>query len=505
MIPLSKRVPRQIQSKKRAPITLPFGEWLPDLADYRNPGCTNALNVIPAADGFRPMPDKTVQSDALDATALGAFAARDTSGNVSVYAGDATKLYALSNQSFSDISKSGGYSTATGSAWEFTLFGQTVIATNYDDAVQSIGIGGSQFADLITGTNKPRARRVGTVRDHLVLGDTFDSTDGTKPERVWWSAINDATDFDPSASTLSDYQDQPDGGAVKHVEGGVEYGMIFQENAITRMTFVGSPLVFRFDKIDRQRGTPIPGSVIGHGRMVYFISEEGFFVNDGTRSNPIGQNKVDKEFWDQFEVENADGVSAAIDAVNKLVVWAFPGSGSTGGVPNKLYLFDWVNNRWSSVDMDVQFVLRTLTQGYTLDGLDAVGNLDALPYSLDSRAWVSGDLRLSAFDTDNKLNFFDGSNLAATIETALRDIGMRSKVQGFRPLVDGGTVTGAVASKAKLTDTASFATAVAENSNGYCPQISEGRYHKFQVNIAAGGTWTKAQGVEIDGAPTGNQ
>jgi hypothetical protein len=30
------------------PIKIPFGEWLPDLPDYQNPGVTVAKNVIPA-------------------------------------------------------------------------------------------------------------------------------------------------------------------------------------------------------------------------------------------------------------------------------------------------------------------------------------------------------------------------------------------------------------------------------------------------------------------------
>ena len=35
---------------------LPFGEWLPDLPDHINPGATQARNVFPAVNSYRPFP-----------------------------------------------------------------------------------------------------------------------------------------------------------------------------------------------------------------------------------------------------------------------------------------------------------------------------------------------------------------------------------------------------------------------------------------------------------------
>ena len=33
---------------------VPFGEWLPDLPDHMNPGSTQAKNVYPAVNSYRP-------------------------------------------------------------------------------------------------------------------------------------------------------------------------------------------------------------------------------------------------------------------------------------------------------------------------------------------------------------------------------------------------------------------------------------------------------------------
>ncbi len=57
---------------------LPLGAWMPDRADYQNPGVCEALNVIPShgsADGqiaYRPMQALTTYSSALPAACLGA-------------------------------------------------------------------------------------------------------------------------------------------------------------------------------------------------------------------------------------------------------------------------------------------------------------------------------------------------------------------------------------------------------------------------------------------------
>lgn len=484
---------------------VPFGEWLPDLGEYRNPGSTEALNVIPVADGYRPFPGLSDTTGALDARCQGFAAGIDTDGNVTVYAGDASKLYGLGlgTSAWTDLSKGGGYATAEDDTWEYTQFGQTLIATNYGDPVQSITVGGSQFADLITSTNKPKARHVEVVRDFVVLGNTNDTTDGAKPNRVWWSGINDATDFDPAASTQSDYQDIPDLGWVQRIVGGAEFGLIVCERGIVRMTYVGSPLVFRFDPIDRRRGTPIPNSVVSFGRLCFFISEEGFFVNDGTQSIPIGQNKVDRTFWNQFDLTYRSRVSAAVDPINKLVIWAFPGTGNSGEA-NVLFVYNWVDRKWAQVSLDVQCLAQTLSRGLSLDELDAISaDLDALPFSLDSRAYAGGEVTTAAFDTSNQLNLFNGSNLAATLETPLTDLGRRSVVMKLHPYVDGGTVTAKLDGRATLATAESFGSSGSTNANGDITLRSEGRYHKAQVSIAAGGSWTRAQGVEMHMAQAG--
>jgi hypothetical protein len=501
------QIQRALTQDALRPAILAFGGWAPDRAGLANPGTMEALNVIPTADGYRPLKDfSSVSTNSLSARCQGAATFTDKSGNTLIFAGDVSKLYKLTGGAFDDASN-GTYATAADGTWEFCKFGDEVIATNYIDAVQGFTVGtDTDFAALITGSNVPKARHVDVVRDFVVLGNTNDGTDGVQPGRVWWSAINNAVNFDPSATTQSDYQDIPEGGWVQRVVGGADYGLIFMETQIVRMSYVGSPLVFRFDPIERRRGTPIPNSVIAFGRLVFFISEEGFFVTDGVTSQPIGEDQVDREFWDNFDASFASRMSAAVDPLSKTVWWCYADTAATGGQPNNIIIYNWAKKKWAHSDLaTIEWLLRSRTTGYTLEGLDAIStDLDALPFSLDSRAYTGVDF-LGAINTSRVYGTFTGSNLAATLDTGDTQpypVGL-STITAVRPLVDGGTLTVQTAPRVKLQDTVTFGTAVALDTDGKSNFTTSSRYHRARVNIAAGGTWTHAQGVQIEASSDG--
>lgn len=503
------------------PHVVEFGEWLPDRPEFANPGSTIAKNVIPHSQSYLPFPSfKVASQNAATGQILGIHSDQDTSGDTFIYAGDATKLYEFTAGTFNDESKGGGYNTGVNDVWEFVTFTDKgsadpkVIATNYTNAIQSMDIGGGSagsFADHITSTLAPKAKHMGVVRNFLVLGGTNDATDGEVPERVWWSGVLDSDDFDPSATTLCDWTDLEDGGWVQRIIGG-EYGVIFMEKQIVRMTFVGSPIVFRFDVMDSRRGTPIPNSVVKHGRLSYYISDEGFHVFDGSQSSPIGTGKVDRWFWSQFNISHKRNVSAAIDSVNKLVVWAFPGTGNTDGLPNILLMYRWDEQRWSYAEVDTQMIFRTQSQGYTLDELDAafgtdIDDGDVYPISWDSDFYKGGGLKFGAVNRSNELGLFNGTSLEAVIDTKEVQLNQHqfSLVTELLPIADAADVTVQIGNRNKLSDTLMYDQPAVLNNTGFATVRNAGKYHRARLRIAADQLWTHAQGVEFWGTPTGRR
>jgi hypothetical protein len=103
---------------------LSFTEWLPDLADQENPGSTEALNVIPSPDGFRPLLSLTTITDALDSVCIGGISVISNTGTIYNYAGSTNSLYELRNGFW--INRLNHFYTATPGALSLTGVNATV-------------------------------------------------------------------------------------------------------------------------------------------------------------------------------------------------------------------------------------------------------------------------------------------------------------------------------------------------------------------------------------------
>lgn len=478
---------------------IPFGEYMPDAPALGNAGATTVKNVIPSSGpGYKPLNSLSAYSSALTAYCRGAYTGTDTDGVVRSYAGDATKLYRLVSTTMTDSSVGGGYSCAADSYWEFAQFGNTVVASNFDNNPQQIDLtSGTSFANL--SGSPPRFRHVAVIRDFLVVGNTFDSTDGNVPYRVRWPGIGTITSWTVSASTQADYQDlSGNGGWVQSVIGNREFGYVFQERAVWQMVYVGSPTVFDFQKIEDARGAFAPRSTIEVGGVVFYLADDGFYMLVGSQSIPIGAGKVDKTFLAELNDDYLHRVTAAAIPNDKVVIWSYPGSSSSDGTPSKCLLYNWASKKWCFAEFNHELVYRAQSLGVTLDGLDAINaQLDQLSFSLDSKVWMGGKLQLAAFDTDHKLSFFTGTAQSAVIETGEYQFvpGQRAEVTEVVPLVDGGTHTVQIGTRETQAGTVSWGSAINENSSGKCPARSNSRYHRFRVNNT--GSFTDAMGVEV--------
>jgi len=229
--------------------------------------------------------------------------------------------------------------------------------------------------------------------------------------------------------------------------------------------------------------------------MVFYLGRDGFYMFNGSNSIPIGVNKVDKTFWADVDQTYMANISSTIDPINTLVMWAYPGAGNTGGMPNHILAFNWSTNKWSSIDVDVEVIFSALQEGYTLDQLDSFGTMDALPYSLDSRVWMGGADVLSGIDLSHYLGHFTGTALDATIETGEQGSDNRALVTSVRPVVSGYSgVTAQVGSRNLQGDSTTWSTASSINSNGECPVRVDSRYFRVRLNITGG--FTHAVGVD---------
>jgi len=468
-----------------------LGEWLPD-----QPAIVDSLkianNVVPLSVGYGGFPSSENYSNSASETLLRTFAAKFGS-TTQLFAGGASKLFKFnpSTLNLDDVSKSGGY---TGLDWSIVQFGNSVLAANNASKLQywTVGGVGTTFDDAAA--NAPVAKYVTIVRDFVVCAN-LDS--GTNANKVQWSDINDFTDWTAGGASQSDFQLVADGGTINGLTGG-EFGLVLLEQAIVRMTYIGSPFFFQFDVLSRNLGCMEGGSVVQYGNTTYFLSDNGFYSCDGTTIKAIGNEKIDRYFFANLNINTIDTMTAAVDPVKKIIVWNYPNI-SNG---RSLLIYNYQVNKWSQAATTADTIASIATSGFTLEQLDTFGTLDTLTTSLDDRLWAGGKFLFSG-TTGNKISTFTGANLTAQLQTSDIEQGYNSVVTLVRPQIDNGSCSVAVASRKELDDTITFSSQVTTSSEGRVPLRSYGRYHRF--NIVPTGNWTNAVSIDVDLASQGNR
>ncbi len=475
---------------------LPFSEWLPDTAPLGSPGLVSVKNALPGLNSYKPIGAFTAQSTALDTRPRGAITVRDNDGIVRQFAGDTSKLYERVGTTWTDRSIAGGYNTDTEEIIEMVQWKNKVISTNFSDFPQQVTLGAATFSNLSTDF---RAKHVGVVGDFLVFANTFDTTDDAQSSRVRRSAINDETDYTVSQETGADFVDLQTGGRIQRVIGG-EFGLIVSETAIHRMTQVSSPEWFQFDRTLPEVGALASGAVAQWGDRIYTWTEQGFYqiLGGGTQALPIGANKVDTFARNDLDAANRIRISSVVDPKAGRVYWAYPGAGNTDGRPNKILVYDYNLQRWSLIEIDVELIWRAGGSAFTLEDLDSEGTLETITVSFDSERWKGDAPQFAVFGTDFKDGFFDGSPMTAEIDTQETEFfeGHKSKVNGFRVLVDGGSVSPQVITRNDQADAVTVGSALTKNVSGQYRPRTNARYHRFRSTIS--GDWTEAIGVQYD-------
>lgn len=491
------------------PDTAMFGAWTPDEPDRQN-GSTEAKGVIAVGrQAYAPFKSFVPYNSTLAASTgvmLGARGVYTSAGDGVIFFGDATKLYWLVSRVATDISKSGGYSVSTDRAWVFAQLGDYVVAVAENNAPQVYQLGvSSLFANL--GGSPPQFTTIARVGQFLM---------GGLGAYVKWSAFNNPASWTISAATQCGEQslDQA-GGAVRAIVGG-EYATIFQERQIRRAVYIGPPVIWDFgqDPIESRRGTLSAYSATSYGRNVFYASDDGFYVFDGSQSVPIGEGRVDDYFARNLNYSYRHKVCVGVDAQRKLVVFGFP-TGSATQI-SELLIYSVTTGRWTHDVMDMELIFDLPVDPLTVDNFQTyepsdnldTPNLDGI--NIDSNVFDDRRRLLAGTNTSHQVGTFTGANRAATIDTREFEPapGKRALITEVWPIVDAQpeAMSAAIGYRRALPGaTIAFTNATAVNRVGFCPQRIDARFARARLQIAPGAVWSRAEGVHYTGVLTGGR
>ena len=479
---------------------LPFPPFEPDKANYNQTATDASLNVLPAADGWKPMPQLVVFSDALPAPCVGAVFHKDSTGSTTVFAATESNIYQLSGTSWTEVSKStDAYSVPSGERVSFLVFGNYVFVNNLGTTPQKFLIGSdSAFSD---NTNMPQARYMWAAGDFVVCGYL---TGSGEPNSIYWSGINDGT-FWTVGERGCDKQEIPSGGEIMGGIGDQRGAVVLLRDRMVYMQFAPeSGYTFTIAPANDARGVIAPLSIaqIGPGDFVYY-SEDGFFR--GVQGQPIGAERVDDWFQDQADLSYIEDMRGIVDPFEKIVWFKYRKTDGT----TALLGWDWQLNRWCQSDQTLQEAAVLATAAVTWATLDSIvadwSAATDLPW--DSRILTSGRPTFAAFNTDDKLCFFSGSPQAATIETSDVELtqNRRSWVNAGRLIGDVMTFTAQVGTSEYHGGTVTWKSAVSPSSrSALIPFRAAGRLHRCRINIPADETWSHVSALYIEGDEEGN-
>lgn len=473
-----------------------LGEWMPDQPGISG-ALTDAKNVVSQAIGYGPLPTAAIFSAAATEDLTTLVAGKTPANTTKLFAAGSTKIYDVSGVGvLTNVSKAGGYApNANYDRFRFTQFGNVIIGTNNSNPMQAYTLGTSTaFADLAAGA--PICKYLTVVRDFVVTAFTTESS-VAYPARVRWSGINDETTWGSSQVTQADFQDIADGGQIIGIRGG-EFGLIFLEKGITRMSYAGTPFIFQFDNISRGKGCIAAGSIAQTQGVSFFLSDDGFYMCDGQQVLPIGAEKVDRWFFANADEGGFDTMSAAVDPVRKLIIWNF----KTQFAQRQLIIYNFKTQKWTYGDAGTDYISDASTSAVTLEELDVISpSIDALAVSLDSILYMGGKYFLGG-TLGPRVVTYNGQPATGQLITGDLNAGGRSVVTLARPQVDNGSATVSAASRTLLSQEVSFGSQVAADSENRVSLRSNGNYHRFKM-VPTGDNWTTAVALDVDLAGQG--
>lgn len=415
----------------------------------------------------------------LPADCTGLFAARKADGSERIFAGTTTKIYEFSKTTFTWVEVTrlvGGNYAGTG-RWSFEKFGQFVYAANGVDAEQRIDLeSGTNFAN---NASAPIAKYIKAVGDFMFRGNIV-----SLPYQVQWSAINDPTS-NTATVNLSDYQDMPVGDEVMGIVALSSGAHVWMRSALHNVAFaLQSEYVFTRQTLTDMRGTSAPFSIATIAQDDYVIyCDDGFWRFTGGSFNPIGAQRVNAWFLDECNQDQRGNIVAMPDPERQIVWFAYTSAAGT----RKMLGYHYILDKWCLSDVALQASCRARTFAYT--GLTGAGI-------------TTDQLRFAGINSDRRLVYLVGDNLAATVETNefANDAGFFVN----RAMLAGDPTTFTVTQKVANYRGGSFTTKSAVTPSARTKAISlrgDGKVHKFTVNIPASTTWTNITSMEVSGVP----
>jgi len=224
--------------------------------------------------------------------------------------------------------------------WSLDNFGEVLIATIANGKTFTWNAGAasatSNRASTATSgfstTNNPTATRLTLVSPttrHLVHLGTETTIGTTTTQDDMFIRFSNEEEIDTYTTTAINSAGSfrlQDGTKIVGALKAKETILVFTDNALYTMKFIGAPFTFGFEQVGTNCGLIGKNAVVEQDGVAYWISNNGFFMYDGTvKSLPCS---VEDFVFDDFDTTKGQQVYAGLNNLYTEIVWYYPSSGA---------------------------------------------------------------------------------------------------------------------------------------------------------------------------------
>ena len=212
--------------------------------------------------------------------------------------------------------------------------------------------------------------------------------------------------------------------------------IIYKNDSIYIMNYVGTPYIFSFKLLSPTIGALCKNSVVDFENGHFFMGNSNFYLCNGQTVTPLLTGKLRRAVFDEIVAGDLNDPSweksfVVADHVHKEILACYPTESST--VVNKAVIWNWEKNTFTFRDLP--------TTSHISNGILAahpggkVWDTSTNTWNEDSEAWgssdydthlenlVFADVSNTKFYRDNSGNKEDTSNMTAYIERSGYDLG----------------------------------------------------------------------------------
>ena len=225
--------------------------------------------------------------------------------------------------------------------WSLDNYGAVLVATIANGltftwnstATDPLTIRASQSTSGFETTSNPPASRftmVSPTTRHLVhFGSVIPSSGSPNPQddmSIVFSDQENINSYTPTSVNTAGSQRLQDGTKILTALKAKESMLVWTDNALYNMRFIGAPFTFGFEQVGTNCGAVGKNAAVEIDGVAFWMSSKGFFAFDGTvRSLPCS---VEDYVYDDINTTKGQQVFAGINNLYTEVIWWYPSANS---------------------------------------------------------------------------------------------------------------------------------------------------------------------------------